>query len=87
MARKKLELKTELKYFNKIKDGLLPEHSGKFALVKGEKLIGVYKTAKNAYLAGLKKMGAKQFLIKEVLEKENVEYIPTFSHNLIRASL
>ena len=87
MNKNKPKLKPELDYFNSIKDGLLPDKKGKFALIKGKKLIGVYKTAKNAYLAGLKKIGDTEFLIKEILEKECVEYIPTLTHNLIRVSL
>lgn len=87
MARKRLELKTELAYFNRIEKDLLPKHKGKFALIKGKNLAGLYKTPRSAYQKGLKKFGETQFLIKEVVGKENIESIPTITHRLIRASL
>ena len=88
MARKsKIKLKRELNYFMSIKDDLLKDHQGKFALIKGKKLIGVYKTPKSAYKAGLKKIGKTQFFIKEIVKEEVPESIPTITQNLISASL
>lgn len=88
MARKnKIKLKKELNYFISIKDDLLKDSEGKFALIKGNSLIGVYKTPKSAYLAGLKKIGRTQFLIKEIVKEEVPESIPTITQNLICASL
>ncbi len=87
MVKTKIKLKTELEYFKSVKSDLISTHEGKFALIKGKKLIGVYKKQKTAYLKGLKELGETQFLIKQVAKEEKPESVPTITHNLICASL
>jgi hypothetical protein len=80
-----MELQTEQAYFEKIRERLLKDHRGKFALIKNEELVGVFDTAENAYVAGVQKFGNVAFLIKQVVESEREAHIPAMTLGLLRA--
>lgn len=63
-------LEEELKFFAEHKADLLKNHEGKFALIKGDKLIGAYTTEAEAYSDGLKRLGNVPFLIKLAVAKD-----------------
>lgn len=66
----------ELRYYKAHKDEFLERHANKFLVIKGDRLLGVYTTEKDAYEAGLKEFGNVPFLIKRVVEEEEVIRFP-----------
>jgi hypothetical protein len=80
-----MELQTEQAFFEKNRSQLLKEHRGKYALIKGEVLVGTFDTAENAYIAGVQRFGNVPFLIKQVVEEEREIYLPAMTLGLLRA--
>ncbi len=57
----------------------LPEllaHEGKYVLIKGDEVIGFYKTSRAAVRAGRRRFGLVPMLVKKVVAVEPVIYIP-----------
>jgi len=75
---KKLTL--ELKTYEENKQNLLNSDRGKFVLIKGNMIIGIYDTYDDAIKVGIDKFGNKSFLVKQILE---VEPTGNFTSNLI----
>ena len=71
-----MTLETEQDYFARNKEELLKHHEGKFALISGESLIGIWDSQERAYREGVVRFGNVSFLIKQVLKVEPVESIP-----------
>lgn len=64
-------LEAELKTFDEKRHDLLVTDKGRFVLIKGPDIVGVFDTANDAYECGLEKFGPEEpFLIKQVLEVE-----------------
>lgn len=80
-------IKKELEYFEKLKEHLLQSDKGKVALIKGETLVGTFTTQEEAYREGIRRFGKDPFLIKPILEVEEVQTIPALSAQLIHADL
>ncbi len=69
-------LELELDFFARNKEELLRHHEGKFALIYGDALIGVWDAQERAYREGVSRFGNVSFLIKRIAEEEAVESIP-----------
>ena len=80
-----MALETELTYFNEIRGELLRHHEGKYALVIGRELLGVYDHREEAYRAGIERQGNVPMLIKQVLRDEPTETVPAMGLGLIGA--
>ncbi|MEO8382518.1 MAG: hypothetical protein ABI779_22855 [Acidobacteriota bacterium] len=63
-----IDLETELRYFNEHRSELLREASGRFALVKGDALIGIFSSETEAIRHGYQTLGNVPFLVKQVAE-------------------
>ena len=63
-----IELETELRFFNQQRTRLLQDAPGKFVLVKGESLIGVFDSETAAIRHGYQTLGNVPFLVKKVTE-------------------
>jgi hypothetical protein len=74
-------LEKELDAFQRQLPALLadPANKGRFALVSGETVEGLYPTFDEALGAGYDKFGLNPFLVKEVTDHEEPRY---FSRNL-----
>lgn len=81
-----MSLEVEIKYFESHKSDLLKNHTGKFALIKGDQFIGAYDTMQAAFDEGIDKFGVVPFLIKQILEVEPIEKIPALTHSFIHAN-
>ena len=55
-----------MKTLREIKDALLKNHEGKFALIHGSDFIGAFDTPDNAYSEGVKLFGKEPFLVKRI---------------------
>lgn len=74
-------LTKETETYQNNKEDLLRESSGKFVLIKGEKIIGVYDTRNDAIKIGIDKFGNSPFLVKKISEVEETQ---NFTSNLIK---
>ncbi len=79
-----MELDTEIATYRRLKPDLLadPDKLGKYVLIKGQELLGIYPTRDEALLVGEERFLFDTFLVKQVVEVEPVYY---FSRNLTRA--
>lgn len=80
-----MALEKELQYYDKIKADLLIKHKGKYALIKGEKLIGIFDSELKAYEAGVEKFGSQSFLIKHIISQEELVEFPALALGVIYA--
>lgn len=64
------ELEAEIRYFNEHRAELLQQASGKFALVKGDALLGIFDTETAAIRHGYETLGNVPFLVKQVTEAD-----------------
>jgi hypothetical protein len=62
------ELETEWRYFNEHRAEFVEQAPGKYALVKGDALIGMYADEASAIRSGYEKLGNVPFLVKQVTE-------------------
>lgn len=60
-----MPLEEEIQYFEKNKAELLAKHEGKFVVICGKDLLGAYDTFENAFNAGIKAFGDRQFLVRK----------------------
>lgn len=81
----KVALEIELKFFEQHRKEWLEHHAGKYALVKGEELRGVYDTQEAAYAEGVATFGIEPFLIKQVLPEDEVHHLPAYHLGLMHA--
>lgn len=65
-----IDLETELEYFNKHRTELLASDAARFALVKGDALIGVFDTETAAIRHGYQTFGNVPFLVKQITEAD-----------------
>ena len=79
-------LQKELQFYTSIKEGLLPHHEGKFALIQGEEFVGVFTSDSDAYREGIKQFGQIPFLIQHITAVEEQERYPSLVLGLIHAS-
>lgn len=67
-----IRLEHELRYYEALKPELLRESEGKFVVIKGDTVAGVFDSFESGYLAGNERFGDTDFLVKHVLSKEPV---------------
>jgi hypothetical protein len=72
-------LQRELDFFDRQRVALLEKASGKYALVKGENVIGIYETELEAIRAGYQKVGDEPFLVKHIVEADVPLTFTTFN--------
>ncbi len=73
-------LKKEMETFAKKKPKLLEESAGKFVLIKGDTILGVYDSQNDAIKIGISNFGNAAFLVKKI---EAIEQTQNFASNLI----
>jgi len=80
------ELDLEYEYYESIKEELLREHEGKFALIKSKELLGVFDTDYDTYKVGLERCGNTPFLIVRIQRKPEKRWIPALELGLLNAN-
>jgi hypothetical protein len=78
-------LSKELEFFEQQLPELLKHHEGKFALIKGDELLGTFDTMEAAYQAGLGKLGNVPMLIRPVVQEQTTHSAPALMHGVIFA--
>lgn len=66
-------LETELKTYQRLLPGLLTEQ-GKFVLIAGDSLLGIFVAYEDALKAGYAQRGIQPFLVKRVSAEEQIAY-------------
>lgn len=66
-------LQKELQTFERVKQDLLTEE-GKYAVISGDDLLGVYTTYEDALKIGYEKCQLKPFLVKKITAAEPVNF-------------
>jgi hypothetical protein len=65
-------LQQELATYQREKSRLVSESEGKFVLIKGDEVAGVWGTYEDALREGYEQFGLTPFLVKQVREIDNV---------------
>jgi len=79
-------LSEEYAYFNEIKKELIKNYEGKYALIKGHNLVGIYDTDTDAYQVGIMQYGNEPFLIVKISQENEIFWIPTLELGLLDAN-
>lgn len=77
----------EREYFKAHRAELLKAHAGKFALIRGRALVGIFDTPKPAYQAGIKEFGNVPMLIAQISPEDVVVSYPALQLGLIGAAV
>lgn len=66
-------LRRERRTFKRERARLLAEgHAGKWVVIKGKELVGIYADMQEALRAGYDRFGLEQFMVKEIAEKDRI---------------
>ncbi len=82
-----MPLEQELEFYDRHREEWLAHYEGKFALIKGETLIGTFTKQEEAYEEGVKRFGRAAFLIQRVVKDEPPEQIPALFLGLLNARI
>jgi len=77
-------LETEIARYNELLPELLASSAGKFAVIKGNDLVGVFDDIDAGYSAALEKYGVTNFLLRPIRAKEPVLDLTNLHYGLIR---
>jgi hypothetical protein len=80
-------LENELQHFESIKGDLLRQSQGKFALIIGTELLGVFDRPEEAYRVGIQTKGNVPMLIKPIIPEDAAARIPAMTLGLLYAGL
>ena len=70
-----MELERELQTYERERPALLA-HRGKFVLIRGDEVSGVFDGYEDALRAGYDRFGFERFLVREIQAVDPVEFIP-----------
>ena len=73
-------LDSELKVYDQNRDQLLGSAEGKFVLIHGDRVVGIYDSKMDAIAAGYQQFGNVPFLVKQILKVETPQ---NFISNLL----
>jgi pilus assembly protein TadC len=86
LERIRAMLEKELAFYEKNLDNWLSLYPGKFILVKGEELVGVYDTNEQALAAGASHFGLASYLIRRVEKSKEDINLPALTLGLLYAN-
>jgi hypothetical protein len=76
-------LQTEIAFYDSQKAELLKSHLGKFVVISGEKIIGIFDTSEAAYAAGVSEVGTASLLLRQILPETPVASAPALYTGLV----
>ena len=82
-----MPLETEIGYFESHKGEWLEHYRDKYALIKGQELIGTFDTMEEAYRVGIERFGNMPLLIRKVQPEEPLQHLPALTFGIIHANL
>jgi hypothetical protein len=69
-------LEKEIKTYEKHHQSLVSESEGKYVLISGEELHGVWDTYEDALKAGYLQCGLDPFMVKKISGVEEIQFFP-----------
>lgn len=69
-----VRLKAELETYEREKSRLVTESEGKYVLIHGSQVAGIWDTYQDALAAGYSTFGLEPFLVKQILGIEQVQF-------------
>jgi hypothetical protein len=79
-------LEQERDFFNRSFEEWMKQFPGRVALVKGDKLIGVFDTDEDAITEGARQFGLSPFLVRRVAPERLLQYPPAVALGIVRGS-
>ena len=77
----------EIERYNELLPELLESSKGKFVVIKGRELLGIYDSNDDAYEAALDKYGLSGFLLRPVRETQQVVSIPALQLGILHGRI
>jgi hypothetical protein len=75
-------LEKEFRYFLEHQSDFLPEHEGKFLLIRDQRLVGTFETEAQAINAGIERFELGSFLVQRC-ERGEESYTQTFHSGVV----
>jgi hypothetical protein len=76
-----LDLSREDAAFERERARLVRDHLGQVALVRGDDVVGAYRTAEEAIVEGYRRFGHVRFICRLITEKDEPDFIPYADYN------
>lgn len=80
-------LQSERALFSRMLTEWLQVYYGKYALIKGDELIGVFDTDMTAVAEGARLFGAEPFLVRAVVPDDQQPSAPAYTLGILRANI
>lgn len=80
-------LASEQAFYKESRESLLKDHLGKWALIIGRKVLGIYDSPDKAYAEGLRAAGNVPMLVIQVLPEQPTVRFPALQFGLVSARL
>jgi len=81
-----LELEQERAFYDAHEAEWIATHPGRFVVVKGSCLLGVFESMEQALAAGAASYGLTSFLVRKLGERQEEVNIPALTLGLLRAN-
>jgi hypothetical protein len=82
-----MQLELEIAFFERHRSEWANEQVGRFALVKGESLVGTYDSPDDALSEGARRFGRESFLVRLILPPRQEVTIPALTMGLLDTRL
>lgn len=83
MEASQAPLAREIAFYERQKDELLKTHAGKFVVISGERIIGIFDTAQSAYEMGVAEVGTAPLLLRQITPESPVVSAPALYTGLV----
>jgi hypothetical protein len=82
-----MAFEVEIEHYNELLPELLESSEGKFVVIKGRELLGVFDSNDDAYGAGLDAYGLTSFLLRPIRKTQPVFSIPALQLGILRGRI
>lgn len=72
-----MALETEIARYDELLPQILPGNEGKFAVIVGRELVGIYNTSDDGWMAGYRRVGLKPFLLRAIQKTRPAIWLPS----------
>ena len=80
-----MALEQETAYFESEKSDLLEHHRGQYVLIHDHDMLGAFPRFEDAFAAGIREIGNKPFLVKQVNDQPEQVQFPALCLGLLSA--
>jgi hypothetical protein len=79
-------LEQERQYYAEHLAEWLAQHPGKFVLIKGSELLGIFNTIEEALAEGARRFALEPFLVRRVQKDQEEVNVPALTLGILRAN-